>query len=65
MSNLETYRKEIVESINSNIILRFAYSVGVIRNSLDGDNGIRRALELLADAKEYERIRTSQDTARK
>ena len=65
LSNLETYRKEIIESINSNIVLRFAYSVGVIRHSLDNDIVIKRGVELLADTKEYDRIRSSQDTARK
>ena len=64
-SNLETFRKEIVEQINQNIVLRYAYAAGVIANSLGGDEEVQEAVKLLADKAEYERITTSQDTARK
>ncbi|MFR9514016.1 MAG: S41 family peptidase, partial [Rikenellaceae bacterium] len=36
-SNLETYREDIIESINANIILRYAYTAGVIQNSITRD----------------------------
>ena len=55
-SNLATYRKEIVSAINDNIILRYAYSEGVIANSLSDDSGVREATALLRNRKEYERI---------
>ena len=65
MSNLQTYRKEIVDAINSDILLRMAYSEGVIENSLSGDEDIRAAKELLRDRERYDKITTSQDTERK
>ena len=64
-SNLETFRKEIVEQINQNIVLRYAYAAGVIANSLGGDEEVQEAIKLLADKAEYERIVAKQDTARK
>ena len=64
-SNLETFRKEITEQINQNIVLRYAYAAGVIANSLASDEEVQEAVKLLADKAEYERITTSQDTARK
>ena len=64
-SNLETFRKEITEQINQNIVLRYAYSKGVIINSLKDDHELAAAKALLADKAEYERILTKQDTERK
>ncbi len=64
-SNLETFRKEIVEQINQNIVLRYAYAAGVIANSLRDDEEVQEAVKLLSDKGEYERITTKQDTARK
>ena len=64
-SNLETFRKEIVEQINQNIVLRYAYAAGVIANSLAGDEEVQEAVKLLRDGAEYERITTKQDTARR
>ena len=64
-SNLETFRKEIVEQINQNIVLRYAYAEGVIANSLRDDEEVQEAVKLLSDKAEYERISTSQDTQRK
>lgn len=65
MSNLQTYRKEIVDAINSDILLRMAYSEGVIENSLSGDEDILAAKALLLDSGRYQRITTTQDTERK
>lgn len=64
-SNLETFRKEIVDAINSNIVLRYAYSEGMIENSLPLDEEIARAVEILGNRDEYERILREQDTQRK
>ncbi len=64
-SNLDTFRKEIIEQINQNIVLRYAYSEGVIANSLRGDKEIAEAVKILSDKGEYERITTKQDTERK
>ncbi len=65
MSNLQTYRKEIVDAINANILLRFAYSEGVIENSLGSDSDVVRAIGILQDEPEYRRILAEQDTERK
>lgn len=64
-NNLETFRKEITEQINQNIVLRYAYAEGVIANSLKGDNEIQEAVKLLSDKAEYNRIVTEQNTPRK
>ena len=64
-SNLETFRKEIVEQINQNIILRYAYSEGVIANSLGKDKEIEETVKILADKEAYKLIVTKQDTERK
>ena len=65
LSNLKTFRKEIVESINTNIVLRYAYAEGVIANSLTDDEVVEEAITLLNNSAEYKRITTEQDTARK
>lgn len=64
-SNLQTYRDQIVESINTDLIQRQAYTEGVIRHSLLNDKEVQRAVELLLDPQEYGRILTSQDTQKK
>ncbi len=64
-SNLETFRKEIIEQINQNIVLRYAYAEGVIANSLSGDNEVQEAVKILSDRAEYKRITTEQNTQRK
>ena len=64
-SNLETFRKEITEQINQNIVLRYAYAAGVIANSLRDDEEVQEAVKLLSDKAEYKRITTEQNTQRK
>ena len=64
-TNIETYRKEIAESITSDIVLRHAYTAGVIENSLREDREVARAIEVLRDTATYHRILREQDTARK
>ncbi len=60
-SNLETYRDEIVESINSNIILRMAYQAGVVRNSIAHDAEVARAIEILQNEELYRSILTPKE----
>ncbi len=55
-SNLETYRKEIIESINANIVLRYAYQAGVVRRSLIDDKEVAMAREILGDEERYNSI---------
>lgn len=64
-TNLETYRQEISETLENEIILRYAYSQGVIEHSLPGDGEVQRAVEVLSSPDEYRRITHEQDTARK
>lgn len=64
-TNLETYRKEIVESINNDIVLRHGYSEGVIEHSLPDDGDVLKAIEILGNGQEYARIVTEQDTPHK
>lgn len=64
-TNLETYRQEISETLENEIILRYAYSQGVIEHSLPVDGEVQRAVEVLSSPDEYRRITREQDTARK
>ncbi len=60
-SNLERYRNEIIETINSDIILRYAYQEGVIRNSTRHDKEIDRAIEILQDSELYRSILSAEE----
>jgi carboxyl-terminal processing protease len=64
-SNLDTFRREIIEQINQNIVLRYAYAEGVIANTLKSDKEVLEAIKLLADTEAYKHIVTKQDTERK
>jgi carboxyl-terminal processing protease len=64
-SNLDTFRREIIEQINQNIVLRYAYAEGVIANTLKSDKEVLEAVKLLADTEAYKHIVTKQDTERK
>ena len=64
-TNLETYRREVVESINNDIILRHAYTAGVIEHSLTDDAELQQAVGVLQLPDEYRRITTEQDTKKK
>ena len=64
-SNLDTFRREIIEQINQNIVLRYAYAEGVIANTLKSDKEVLEAVKLLANTEAYKHIVTKQDTERK
>jgi carboxyl-terminal processing protease len=64
-SNLDTFRREIIEQINQNIVLRYAYAEGVIANTLKSDKEVLEAIKLLANTEAYKHIVTKQDTERK
>ena len=64
-TNLETYRREVVEAINNDIILRHAYTAGVIEHSLTDDAELQQAVGVLQSPDEYHRITTEQDTKKK
>ena len=64
-TNLETYRTQVVEAINNDIVMRHGYQAGVIEHSLPGDKEVKKAVEVLGDPAEYARITREQDTKRK
>ena len=64
-TNLETYREQVIETINNDIIMRHGYQAGVIEHSLSTDKEVARAVEILNDPQEYVRITTQQDTKKK
>lgn len=64
-TNLETYREQVIDAINNDIVMRHGYQAGVIEHSLADDAEVKRALEVLGNPEEYTRITTEQDTARK
>lgn len=55
-TNLGTYRNEIEDAIDNDIILRHAYLQGVVERSLRTDPEILRAAELIRDRDAYERL---------
>ena len=61
MSNMETYREEIMEALTADVILRYAYSEGVAEYSMAHDEVVDQAVELLLNSEEYERILREQD----
>ena len=64
-TNLETYREQVIGTINNDIVMRHAYQAGVIEHSLPGDAEVARAIGVLENPEEYARITSEQDTARK
>lgn len=60
MSNMETYRTEIMEALNADIVMRYAYSSGAAERAAVNDESVERAVELLLNAEEYNRILSEQ-----
>lgn len=60
MSNLKRYCRDIVEALNGDIILRYAYNSGVLQHSAATDSSVAQAVELLLNREEYERILSQQ-----
>jgi carboxyl-terminal processing protease len=63
-SNLRRHREELLDAINTQIILRYRYSEGVAQYNLQDDKDAAAAVELLGNREEYSRILREQDTAR-
>ena len=63
-SNLRRHRDELLDAINTQIILRYCYSSGVAQYNLQDDKDAAAAVELLGNMAEYERILREQDTQR-
>ena len=64
-TNLETYRKEVAESIDNDIILRHGYTAGIIEHALPKDSEVLKAVGILQDPAQYTHITSEQDTKRK
>ena len=65
LSNMQTYRDEITDALNSVIVLRYAYQEGVQERVATSDEEVDRAIELILNAEEYQRILTSQDVEKR
>lgn len=61
MSNMETYREEINDALTVEIILRYAYRDGVAEHAMVNDKEVDKAVELLLNREEYDRILREQD----
>ena len=61
LSNMQTYRREIEDMLVVEILTRFAYNEGAIENSVVRDEEVNRAIDLLLDSEEYNRILREQD----
>ena len=60
--NLQTYRREVCDLINGDIILRHNYHAGVVEHNIVSDSTVMKAVELLGDKNRYEQILREQDT---
>ena len=56
MSNMQTYREEIVDALNSDIVLRYAYQQGVQERMAASDKEVNEAVELILDKAKYRAI---------
>lgn len=65
LSNMQTYREEIIDALNSDIVLRHAYSEGVQERIAATDEEVDRAIELILNPEEYRRILESQDVEKR
>lgn len=61
MSNMQNYREQIMEALTAAIVLRHAYSEGVVEYTMVHDDLIDQAVELLLNSEEYNRILREQD----
>ena len=61
MSNMQTYRDEIEDALTSVVVLRYAYNEGVAERTAVRDELVDRAVSLLLDTEEYNRILEEQD----
>ena len=56
MSNMQTYRDEIMDALNSDIVLRYAYQQGVQEHMAASDKEVEQAVELILDKLRYTNI---------
>lgn len=61
MSNMQTYRDEIIDVINSDIIKRHAYNRGVAERVATSDAAVDQAIELILNQERYREILDGQE----
>lgn len=61
LSNMQTYRKEIEDLLVMEIITRFAYNEGFVENRAYNDIDVNKAIDLILNTEEYNRILREQD----
>lgn len=63
--NLWLYKQELQTIIEDHIVTRYCYNEGGVEHSLPTDKELAKAIEILGDSAEYQRILAEQDTERK
>lgn len=61
LSNMETYRTEIIDVLNSQVVLRHAYNEGVVERAAASDDCVEEAIALLLNEAEYAHILSDED----
>ncbi len=64
-TDLEAFKDELKMLLSNEIVMRYHYIGGVVRNNAHHDPEVLKAIEVLRDTTNYHRILTSQDTVRK
>ena len=64
-TDLQAFKEELKMLLGNEIVMRYHYIGGVLRNNTHSDPEILKAIEVLKDTANYHRILTSQDTERK
>lgn len=65
MSNMQTYRREIEELLVTEILTRYAYREAAVEYKVFNDPEVERAVELLLNTEEYNRILREQDLSKR
>ncbi len=63
-AELQQYKDELKEYIENKILTRWFFSRAAIKNSLNDDKATAKAIEILTNTAEYERILKEQDTTK-
>lgn len=64
MVELQTFKEELKNILATSIITRWSYQRGAIEHSIADDAEIQKAVEILLNKSEYQRILKEQDTAK-
>ncbi len=61
ISNMQTYRRDVEEMLIAELLSRYAYSRGAMEYFAVIDEDVQRAIDLILNTEEYERILREQD----